>query len=96
MKIESFAHKGLRRLYENDEGKGVPAQTREKLKNMLGFLDAMADTEELLTPVLKWKAHELSANRKGTWALNVTANRRLTFWVDDQDRLCDLDLEDYH
>jgi toxin HigB-1 len=96
MKIESFAHKGLKRLYEDDEEKGVPAESRKKLRNMLGFLEAMADTEELLTPVLKWKAHELSGNRKGTWALNVTANWRLTFWVDNQNRLQDLNLEDYH
>lgn len=79
MKIHGFAHKGLKRLYEDDREKGAPVESLGKLRNMLGFLEAMADTEELLTPVLKWKAHELSGNRAGTWALNVTANRRLTF-----------------
>ena len=96
MKIESFAHKGLRRLYEEDKENGVPAESRRKLRNMLAFLEVMADTRELLAPVLKWKAHELSGVRRGTWALNVTANWRLTFRVDDQKRLRDLNLEDYH
>jgi toxin HigB-1 len=96
MKIESFAHKGLKRFYEDGQHKGVPAASRKKLENMLGFLDAMADTTELLSPVLMWKAHELVGNRKGTWSLSVTANLRLTFWVDNQRRLRDLNLEDYH
>lgn len=29
-----------------------------------------------------WKAHILSGDRKGTWSLSVTRNRRLTFRVD--------------
>lgn len=56
----------------------------------------MADPQELMTPVLKWKAHPLTGNRKGTWALSVTGNWRLTFWIDEQNRLRDLNLEDYH
>jgi toxin HigB-1 len=96
VKIESFKHKGLKRFYEDGQVKGFPAASRKKLGNMLGFLDAMTDPAELLSPVLKWKAHELTGNRRGTWALNVTANVRLTFWVDDQRRLRDLNLEDYH
>ena len=96
MKIRSFSHKGLKRLYEDDEHKAVPPDSRTKLRNILAFLDAMTDAQELLTPVLKWKAHELSGNRKGTWALSVTKNWRLTFWVDDQNQLRDLSLEDYH
>ena len=63
---------------------------------MLGFIDAMTDTRELVTPALKWKAHELSGNRKGTWSLSVTANWRLTFLVDSQKKIRDLNLEDYH
>jgi proteic killer suppression protein len=96
MKVHSFQHKGLKRLYEKGVEKGIPAESRTKVKNMLAFLDAMSDPQELKTPVLKWKAHELGSNRAGTWALSVTANWRLTFRVDDQNRLCDLNLEDYH
>ena len=29
-------------------------------------------------------------------SLNVTRNRRLTFWIDDEPQICDVNLEDYH
>jgi hypothetical protein len=28
--------------------------------------------------------------------LNVTGNRRLMFWIDDEPQICDVNLEDYH
>ena len=44
-----------------------------------------------------WKVHSLTGDRKGTWSLSVTANRRLTFRIDMADReICDVNLEDYH
>jgi proteic killer suppression protein len=42
-----------------------------------------------------WKAHVLTGDRKGTWSLSVTRNRRLTFRIED-DEIIDLNLEDYH
>jgi proteic killer suppression protein len=38
----------------------------------------------------------LLGDRKGTWSLSVTGNRRLTFWIDTEPQICDLNLEDYH
>lgn len=96
MKIQSFAHKGLRKLYEEDETKGVEAVTADKLRKMLLFLDEMEEPEELLA-LPTWKAHLLTGNRKGTWSLSVTANRRLTFRIDKSRReILDVNLEDYH
>jgi len=43
-----------------------------------------------------WKVHPLTGGRKGTWSLSVTGNRRLTFTIDDDREICDLNLEDYH
>ncbi len=40
--------------------------------------------------------HTLTGDRKGTWSLSVTRNRRLTFTIDDEREICDLNLEDYH
>ena len=96
MKIRNFVHKGLKRLYEEDSAKGVPPDTVDKLRKMLAFLDDMQDPEELRSlPV--WKAHILTGDRKGTWSLSVTRNRRLTFRMDTAEReICDVDLEDYH
>jgi len=96
MKLRSFAHKGLKRLYSEDDPKGVPSETADKLGKMFAFLDDMEDAQELRSLPI-WKAHLLTGDRKGTWSLSVTANRRLTFTVDAEDRaIHDLNLEDYH
>ncbi len=96
MKIRGFAHKGLKRLYEEDSAKGVPADTADKLRKMLAFLDGMDDPEELRALPI-WKAHLLTGDRKGAWSLNVTANLRLTFRIDGIEReIRELNLEDYH
>jgi len=41
MKIRSFIHKGLKRLYEDDIEKGVPPESVDKLRKILAFLDDM-------------------------------------------------------
>jgi proteic killer suppression protein len=95
MKIRSFAHQGLKRLYEDDNAKAVPAETVAKRRKIFAFLDAMQQAEELRALTV-WKFHTLLGDRKGTWSLSVTGNRRLTFWIDDEPQICDVNLEDYH
>ena len=96
VRIRNFAHKGLKRLYTEDSAKGVPPDTADKLRKMLAFLDGMQDPEELRA-LPSWKVHTLTGDRKGTWSLSVTRNRRLTFRVDVvESEICDVDLEDYH
>ena len=94
MRVRSIAHKGLRRLYEDNSSKGLSADTVDKLRKMLAFLDAMQDPEQLRS-LPTWKAHMLTGDRKGTWSLHVTGNRRLTFQIDD-DEIIEINLEDYH
>jgi len=96
VKIRGFAHKGLKKLYVEDNVKGVPPDTVDKLRKMLAYIDGMDDPEELRA-LGTWKAHVLTGDRKGIWSLSVTRNRRLTFRIDTADNeLCDLNLEDYH
>ena len=96
MKIRNFVHKGLNRLYTEDVAKGVPAETVDKLRKMFAFLDDMQTPEELRM-LASWRAHTLTGDRKGTWSLSVTRNRRLTFSIDtDQSEIFDVNLEDYH
>jgi proteic killer suppression protein len=93
VRIRSFA---LRQLYAENSVKGVPPDTADKLRKMLAFLDDMQGPEELRSPPA-WKAHTLVGDRKGTWSLSVTRNRRLTFRVDTTEReIYDVNLEDYH
>ena len=96
MRIRDFAHKGLRRLYEEDIAKAVPPDSVDKLRKILAYLEGMQDAQELRS-LPAWKAHVLTGDRKGTWSLSVTRNRRLTFRVDAIEReICDVNLEDYH
>ncbi len=96
MKIQSFLHKGLRRLYAEDVAKGVPPAALDKLRKMLAYLDDMQDVDELRAFPM-WKPHLLRGDKKGMWSLYVTANYRLTFRVDIAERsIHDLNLEDYH
>jgi toxin HigB-1 len=96
MRIRNFAHKSLKKLYEEDSAKALRPDTVDKLRKMLAFLDEMTDPEELrLLPV--WKAHTLTGDRKGTWSLSVTRNQRLTFRIDrTEQEILDVNLEDYH
>ncbi len=96
MRVRSFVHKGLRALYREDDAKGLPPDSVDKLRKMLAYLDDMEAPAELrLLPT--WKVHTLTGDRKGTWSLSVTRNRRLTFRIDTVEReVCDVDLEDYH
>jgi toxin HigB-1 len=96
VRIRSFAHKGLKKLYAEDSVKGIPPDSSDKLRKMLAFLDDMQDPEELHS-LPSWKAHLLTGDRKGTWSLSVTRNRRLTFRIDTAEHeICEVNLEDYH
>ena len=86
----------MKRLIVDDDRSGVPADTADKLRRMIAFLQDMA-TEDELRAVPSWKAHLLTGGRKGTWSLHVTKNWRLTFAIEQQEvEIIDLDFEDYH
>jgi proteic killer suppression protein len=67
----------------------------DKLRKIFAFLDAMQKAEELQA-LASWNVHTLTGDRKGTWSLSVTRNRRLTFTINDESEICDVNLEDYH
>jgi proteic killer suppression protein len=96
LEIRSFLDKRLERLYSKNDRKGFSPEVIDKLRKMLDFLEAMQDPEELRS-LPTWKAHRLTGNRKGSWALHVTRNWRLTFRIDTQEQaIKDMDYEDYH
>jgi proteic killer suppression protein len=94
LKIRTFAHAGLRRLYLRDQTRGLPPDAVGKLRRMLTFLQDMETVDELRT-LPHWKAHRLRGDRAGAWALHVTPNWRLTFRIDG-DELVEVNYEDYH
>jgi proteic killer suppression protein len=96
MIIRNVKHKGLRLFMEADDNSLLPAAVVVKIRAILSFLQAMADERELHA-IRSWKAHQLAGERKGTWALHVTKNWRMTFRIDRQAiEIIDLDYEDYH
>jgi proteic killer suppression protein len=96
VKIQNFLHKGLKRLYEQGDPRGLPPPSVDKLRKIIVYLEAMDGVDELRN-VPTWKAHLLTGSRKGTWSLHVTRNWRMTFWIDNAEReICDVNFEDYH
>ena len=94
MAIRSFRHKGLRRLCERDDPKGLAADQVKKLTHMLTLLDEATEPEDMgLFP--GWRLHPLKGDLQGFWSLTVTGNWRLVFRMEGGN-VYDIDLIDYH
>ena len=94
VEIEGIKHKRLRRFFETGSAKGLVGDV-ERLRRMLAFIDAAEDLKELTVPP-NFGLHELAGDRSGSWSMTVTRNWRMTFGVNDDGALIDMDLEDYH
>lgn len=91
--IDNFKHKGLRRLFEGGETKGVRADLVEKIENILAVLNRATGPEDMDLP--GFRVHPLKGNRKGFYGVTVRANWRVIFrFVDGNAR--DVELIDYH
>ncbi len=94
MRIRSFRHKGLKRLYENGAVRGIRSDLVGKVEDILHAIEQARRIEEVgLFP--GWKLHPLKGARRGEWSIWVSGNYRLTFRVDAEE-ISDIDLEDYH
>jgi proteic killer suppression protein len=62
VRIRGFLHKGLKRLYVDDNSKGLPPDAVDKIRKMLAFLQDMESADELRT-IAVWKAHQMSGGR---------------------------------
>jgi proteic killer suppression protein len=91
--IHSFRHKGLKRLYEDDDPRGVMAEHLTKLRNILARLDAAGSVEDMNLP--GFKLHPLMGEFKGFWAVTVRANWRVIFRFVEGDAF-EVDYLDYH
>jgi proteic killer suppression protein len=96
MNLVRFRHKGLRRLYVEDDAKGVPAEMADKLRKLLFALETAANIEQV-GRFPGWKLHPLKADLEGFWSLTVTGNWRLIFrYEEGENTASDLNLIDYH
>jgi len=91
--ILAIRHKELRRLYDDDDPRGVIAEHTEKLRDILARLDAAATVEDMDVP--GFRLHLLKGDLKGYWAVTVRANWRVIFRFIVQNA-ADVDYVDYH
>lgn len=91
--IKSFRHKGLERFFLKGSKSGIQAKHANRLRLILGQLNAAVHPEDMDLPGLK--LHELTGQRKRAWSVWVSGNWRVTFKFEGKDAEV-VDYEDYH
>jgi proteic killer suppression protein len=91
--IRSIRHRGLKRLFEQDDPSGVNPEHVEKLQNILATLQAAPTVTHMDLP--GFKLHALKGQMKGFWSVTVRANWRVIFRF-AEGHAQDVDLVDYH
>jgi proteic killer suppression protein len=83
----------LAKFFEIGSRAGIQPQHAERLRLILGRLNAATSPQDMGLPGLN--LHPLAGNRKGTWAVSVSGNWRVTFKFVEKDA-DGVDYEDYH
>jgi toxin HigB-1 len=91
--IKNIRHKGLKRLYEDDDPRGITPEHVTKLRDILARLDAARAVSEMDVP--GFRLHPLKGDLKGFWGVTVWANWRVIFRF-VQAHALDVDYVDYH
>ena len=88
-----FRHKGLRRLWESGDTRGISGDLTARLSRRLDDLDAATAPDDLRIP--GYRLHPLTGERSGSWSIRVSGNWRLVFRFRNGEAI-DVDLVDYH
>ncbi|NQT92714.1 MAG: type II toxin-antitoxin system RelE/ParE family toxin [Lentisphaerae bacterium] len=91
--IKRFRHRGLERYFVKGTKAGIQAKHEKRIRLILARLHASTSPRDMDLPGLR--LHELKGQKKGTWSVSVSGNRRITFVFDGVDAI-DVDYEDYH
>lgn len=91
--IVGFRHKGLKQLFEKDDGAGIRPDLREKVRTILVQLDEAATIEDMR--LTSFRLHALKGDRSGLWSVTVRANWRIIFRFSNGEAR-DVELIDYH
>ena len=91
--IRGFRHKGLKRLFEKGEAKGIRPDQVDKVENILFVLKRARQPEDMNLP--GFRLHRLRGELKDFWSVNFRVNWRIIFRFEEGDA-CDVDLIDYH
>lgn len=91
--LSTFRHKGLRRLFEDDDRRGIQAEHADKLLRIMARLHAARTVADLDLP--GYRLHLLKGELKGFYSVTVQANWRVIFRFADGEAK-DVDYLDYH
>ncbi|MGA1197247.1 MAG: type II toxin-antitoxin system RelE/ParE family toxin [Candidatus Latescibacterota bacterium] len=91
--IQSFKHRGLKRLYEENNSRGINPQHVKKIRRILFHLDNATQMKDMDAP--SYALHPLKGERQGEWAVSVSGNWRITFRF-HAGEFFDVDYSDYH
>jgi proteic killer suppression protein len=93
MAIVRFRHKGLERFFLKGSTSGIQPRHAARLRLILGRLNVATEPRDMALPGLD--LHPLKGDRRGTWAVSVSGNWRITFRFSGPDTE-DVNYEDYH
>ena len=91
--IQTFRHRGLKRLYERGDFSRVRADQAERIALALADLDEADKLPDLNLP--GYRLHPLKGDQKGFWSISIFANWRIIFRL-EEGNVYDVDLVDYH
>jgi toxin HigB-1 len=91
--ILSFRSRALQRFWERNDASKLPPDRVSRITMILDRLDASTKPSDMNLPGLGF--HALSGNKKGRYAVSVSANWRITFAWGEEDAV-QVDFEDYH
>lgn len=90
--VRSFRHKGLAKLWNKDDPKGIRPDLLKRVRHRLTALHSAQDLRDLDLP--GWRLHRLHTKPR-RYALDVNGPWRITFEWEDGEALR-IDLEQYH
>jgi toxin HigB-1 len=91
--IRSFKHRGLKRLFEDGDNRGIRPDLVDTVERILSVLDGATTTQALNIP--RYRLHPLKGELKGLWSVTVRSNWRIVFRFEGTDAF-DVELVDYH
>jgi toxin HigB-1 len=91
--IRTIRHRGLRRLFKDDDRRGLNPEHVEKIERVLALLQRASRPEDMDLP--GYRLHPLKGELAGFWSVTLRANWRIIFRFEGTDAT-DVDLIDYH
>jgi proteic killer suppression protein len=81
--IQTVRHRGLKRLYEDDDSINVRADQINRISEVLSHLDSAVKPSDINLP--GYLLHPLKDALSGWWSIPISGNWRIIFRFEDGD-----------